>query len=77
METEALRTLTREAAATMPQPAKAKIWPNGIGFNYYGWEYCYSEQGNLWYATNKTRDPRRSGKGATPQEAKTNARPVL
>lgn len=74
METEALRTLTLTAFKAF---TKATLWPNGLGFDAYGWEYSYSENAGDWCALNRRRDPRRFGRGATPAEAKKNARPVL
>lgn len=74
MDTDALRTLTLDAFKAF---TKATLWPNGLGFDAYGWEYSYSEQSQDWIAVNRRRDPRRMGRGATPREAKQNARPVL
>lgn len=50
------------------------IWPNGLGFSYRGWEYSF---GNGVAQNWAARRGDKVGRGATPDEAKANARPVV
>lgn len=62
MDSATIRTEVREQAFS----ANA-IWPNGLGFNWRGWEYSYGNRG--WSAS---RDDW-LGFGETPRDAKANA----
>jgi hypothetical protein len=67
MTTTDLRTMTAQAAATVPN---SRLWPNGIGFNCGTAQYSFSEQSSAWiYATEA-----KVGTGDTPSSAKANAK---
>ena len=67
MTTDDLRVLT--ARCLLP---RGKIWPNGLGFDHWGWEYTYDEGRGEWHALDRRRD--RAGYGASPVVAKQAAR---
>lgn len=77
METAALRSLTADACARLG----GKLWPNRIGFDARRWEYMYVECCGSWQALYRPEGYGRGrhtklGRGATPEEARANAREV-
>jgi hypothetical protein len=68
METSELRSLVKAAAIGTPH---AKLWPNGLGFDCRGVQYCTND-GSIWYASSnrQTSGPHKVGQGPTPQAAK-------
>lgn len=68
MDTTDLRSLVKAAATGIPG---ARLWPNGLGFDWRGTQYAYSDRTCTWcasrrYGTYSTR----YGEGSTPAEAK-------
>lgn len=66
METDTMRELIRDAAHP------GRVWPNGIGYDWQGWEFTISEPDGAWCALRRSSGA--FGKGATPQEAQVKAR---
>lgn len=68
MDTTDLRSLVKAAATGIPG---ARLWPNGLGFDWRGTQYRYLDRVGRWeasrpYGTYSTR----YGEGSTPAEAK-------
>lgn len=55
---------TIKAEVQKHAPSPRSIWPNGLGFNWRGWEYSYGAKG--WAACSNGR----VGYGETPADAK-------
>mgnify|MGYP001195747218 CR=1 FL=1 len=53
METATLRQLIRHAM--LEYYPKATLWPNGLGFDYRGWTWSYSEANARWYVSKTVR----------------------
>lgn len=75
MSTETIRMRIADAALAMG--AWRHVWPNGLGFDWRGWEYTISEPDGAWCALRRAGDTSRHGKGATPHAAKANAQPLF
>lgn len=73
METTALQTLTADACRRL----HGRLWPNGLGFDQQGWEFSYSETSLDWCAVrrgNGDNRKRKFGRGATPEQARLDAK---
>jgi hypothetical protein len=77
MTTQELREKIKAGAETVS--ARARLWPNGLGFDWRGWEYTIAEPSGDWHATHPGSNrhfaygPRRrqmSGSGDTPESAR-------
>lgn len=66
MTTDLLRQTTADACRRI----RGTLWPNGLGFDRWGWEYMYSERLQLWTASKRLRYARVYGEGITPEAAK-------
>lgn len=72
METNDLRARIRAGAVSML--AERHIWPNGLGFEWRGWEYTISEPDGRWCAYH--RKSGRHGKDEGPVLARLAAKPL-
>ncbi len=72
METQTIRD-----EVTKRSPSAKKVWPNGLGFNWRGWEYSYSARGWTAFKRGQTgKDDDLLGVGRTPIEARRNAKGI-
>lgn len=71
METSTIREEVLNRA-----PNTRCIWPNGMGYNWRGWEYSYGHQG--WAVIPGNDDPHdsRIGRGPTPEAALMNLKGI-
>lgn len=71
METQTLR----RSVASFAREMRGRVWPNGLGFDWHGWELSVDEQLLEWRAVYRTRDRRlKVGLGKTPEAAVAAAR---
>lgn len=76
METEKLRSIVRAEAG---KHLGARLWPNGQGFDVFGWQHCINEEahGNPWTALLHQDDGSTLyGEGVTVVDARVAARPL-
>lgn len=79
MDTPTLRQLIRhEMIRYYPQ---AKLWPNGLGFDYRGWTWGYDETQGVseikrWICHKTVKGRRVLGRGANPFDAYAHAVPL-
>ena len=71
MKTDDLRDLTLSAC----QRLGGKLWPNGLGFDRWGWVYIYNERRERWSAHKHLKYATVYGEGNSPEEARAHAEP--
>lgn len=74
MKTSELQTITKNAAAGIaPGDGARRLWPNGLGFDFFGWSYKYDEATDEWQAA---RAGYIVGSGPNPDMARAAARKI-